>query len=157
MDDNTVYSSIVQIHSIGRWFLLILLLIAIFRSATAGNANFTQRDNRINTMLVVVADIMLLIGIYLYFAGPWGYQQIESSGMGEAMKNPVKRFFGIEHILGMLVAIILIHVGKIQGKKSLSHRMKHRRTLIFFLLALVIMLASVPWPFRAVGADRGWF
>jgi predicted membrane channel-forming protein YqfA (hemolysin III family) len=154
MDDNTLYSSILHIHSIGRWVLLILLLIAIFRSATAGNANFTHRDNRINTILVIVADVMLLIGIYLYFVGPWGYQQIDSSGMGEAMKKPVSRFFGVEHLIGMLVAIILIHVGKAQGKKS--YKVKHRRTLIFFLLALIIMLASVPWPFRAVGADRGW-
>jgi uncharacterized membrane protein len=134
-----------------------LLLVAIVKSATAGNAIFSINDQRVGLFLTIVADIMLIVGIYLYFVGPWGYRQIESAGMGEAMKNPVSRFFGVEHLVGMLVAIILIHVGKAQGKKSKSHRIKHKRTIIFYFLALIIILVSIPWPFRSVGDGRGWF
>jgi hypothetical protein len=63
----------------------------------------------------------------------------------------------VEHLAGMLIAIILIHIGKAQGRKAISDRAKHRRTMIFYLLALLIILASIPWPFREIGVGRGWY
>jgi hypothetical protein len=57
----------------------------------------------------------------------------------------------------MLIAIILIHIGKMQSKRNITDRAKHKRTFIFYLVALLVILASIPWPFREVGADRGWF
>ncbi len=155
---NNYLDILVAAHSGGRWIVLILLLVAIFRSATAGNRNFTQDDQKVGLFLVIATDLMLLIGIYLYFAGNWGNAQIQNAGgMGEVMKNPAARFFAVEHMAGMLIAIILIHIGKAQGKKNLPHKTKHRRTFIFYLLSLIITIASIPWPFRAVGEGRGWF
>ena len=78
-------------------------------------------------------------------------------GMGAVMKDPGTRFFAVEHIAGMLIAIILIHIGKAQGRKAIGDRAKHRRTMIFYLLALLIILVSIPWPFRSIGAASGWF
>jgi L-asparagine transporter-like permease len=57
----------------------------------------------------------------------------------------------------MLIAIILIHIGKAQGKKRISDKAKHKRTLLFYVLALLIILASIPWPFRQVGAGSHWY
>lgn len=155
--NNGLYTAMLHLHSFGRWIVLLLLLIAVFRSLSAGNDDFTRRDQRIGLLLTIVADIMLLIGIYLYIAGPWGYQLIKASGMSEAMKNPVARFYGVEHLVGMLIAITLLHIGKAQGKKQLSSKAKHRRTAVFYVVALLVMLASIPWPFREVGEGRGWF
>ena len=67
------------------------------------------------------------------------------------------RFFAFEHPLGMLIAIILLHIGKAQGKKAISDRSKHRRTLTFYFLALLIILVSIPWPFRQIGAGSHWY
>ena len=144
-------------HSGGRWIVLVLLLVGLFRSLTAGNRSFTNSDQRVGLLLTIFADLMLLVGLYLYFAGPWGYQQIQAGGMGEAMKAPVSRFFAVEHLVGMLLAIILIHIGKAQGKKDLPHRTKHRRTAIYYGLALLIILAFIPWPIREIGVGRDWF
>ncbi len=156
--NDSLYNGLLHFHSFGRWIVLALLLVAIFRSLSAGNSNFTHRDQKIGLVLTIFADIMLLIGVYQYFAGNWGYRQIENmGGMGEVMKNPTARFFAIEHMIGMLLAIILIHIGKAQGKKDLPHRTKHTRTWIYYLLALLIILATIPWPFRAIGEGRGWF
>lgn len=156
--NDSLYNGLLHFHSFGRWIVLALLLTAILRSLMAGKSNFTHRDQKIGLLLTIFADIMLLIGIYLYFVGNWGYKQIEQmGGMGEVMKNPTSRFFAVEHLAGMLIAIILMHIGKAQGKKDLPHRTKHTRTLIYYLLALLIILATIPWPFRAVGEGRGWF
>lgn len=152
-----MYNALVQVHSIGRWVLLFLLLVAIFKYATAGNRPYTRGDNKLGLFLTITADLMLLIGIYLWFAGPRGYQLIENSGgMSAVMKDSYSRFYVVEHQIGMIIAIALIHIGKSQGKKSLSDKAKHRRAFIFYLLALLIIIASVPWPFREIGEGRGW-
>jgi len=144
-------------HSIGRWIVLVLLLFAIINSLLAGNRPYIKSDNRLGLLLTIFADLMLLVGIYLYFAGTLGYGVIEEKGMGAVMKDPYSRFFVVEHLAGMLIAIILIHIGKAQGKRPIGDRAKHRRTMIFYLVALLIILASIPWPFREIFQTRGWY
>ena len=155
--DTTLYNALLHIHSAGRWIVLLLLLFAIINSLIAGNRPYIRTDNRLGLLLTIFADLMLVVGIVLWFTGSWGYQQIQTKGMAEVMKNPTDRFYVIEHLLGMLIAIILIHIGKAQGKKRIADKAKHRRTLIFYFLALLIILASIPWPFREIGAGRGWY
>lgn len=151
-----MYESLVQIHSIGRWIVLVLLVIAIFKSAMAGSRPYVRSDNTVGLLLTSFSDLMLLIGIYLWFAGGVGYQPIQESGMGAVMANPVLRFFTTQHMVGMLIAIVLIHIGKFQGKKTIPDKTKHRRMFLYYLLALIIILACIPWPFMQAGAGRGW-
>jgi uncharacterized membrane protein YiaA len=133
------------------------LLIAIFNSLVAGNRPFIKSDNRTGLFLTIFADLMLLIGIVLWFIGPIGYQQIQEKGMSTVMSDATLRFYVVEHLVGMLVAIVLLHIGKAQARKPISDRAKHRRTVIFYTIALIIILLSIPWPFREVGAGRGWY
>jgi hypothetical protein len=151
-----MYQTFVQLHSIGRWIVLALLVIAIFRSATAGSRPYVKSDNTVGLLLTIFSDLMLLLGVYLWFVGDVGYQPIKESGMAGVMQNPVLRFFTTQHMVGMLVAIALIHIGKAQGKKNLPDRTKHRRMFVYYLIALLIMIACIPWPFMQVGAGRGW-
>ena len=155
--DTSLYSVLFHMHSAGRWILLLLLIFAILNSLIAGKRPYIRTDNRLGLILTIVADIMLLLGIYLWFVGPWGYQLIDERGMSAVMKDPGLRFFAVEHLAGMLIAIILIHIGKTQGKKPIGDKAKHRRTMIFYLVALLIILASIPWPFRDLFATRGWY
>jgi hypothetical protein len=156
--DTTLYNVLLHVHSAGRWVVLLLLLFAIINSLIAGNRPYIRTDNRLGLLLTISADLMLLIGIVLWYFGNMGYKMIEAAGgMSNAMKDPVTRFYAVEHLVGMLIAIILIHIGKAQGKKKISDKSKHRRTLIFYFLALLIILASIPWPFREIGAGRGWY
>jgi hypothetical protein len=151
------YTFMLHLHSVGRWVMLILLLVALFGSLTAGQRLYTKADAKKSLFLMITADLMLLIGLYLWFVGPWGLSQIQDAGMSAVMKNNTMRFFAIEHITAMIIAIALIHVGKAQGKKDMPDKKKHARTAIFYALALVVILASIPWPFREIGAGRGWY
>ena len=156
--DHTLYDVLKHVHSTGRWVVLVLLVFGIFNSLIAGNRPYIRTDNRLGLFNTIAADLMLLIGLVLYFAGPWGYKLIESNGgMSAVMKDPSLRFYAVEHILGMVIAVVLIHIGKAQGRKAIGDKAKHRRTMIFYFLALLIILASIPWPFRAIGAARGWY
>lgn len=153
-----MYTGMLHLHSFGRWVVLILLLLAIFKHLTAGNRPYTKGDARTSLFLMIASDIMLLVGIYLFFASDRaGYGLIKNSGMAQVMSDAVSRFFVVEHQIGMILGIALIHIGKAQGKKNLADSAKHRRTAIFYIVALLIILASIPWPFREIGAGRGWF
>src|SRR5829696_609585 len=111
--DVTLYELMRHVHSVGRWIILLLLLFAIFNSLIAGSRPFIKSDNRLGLLLTIFADLMLLIGIYLYFVGPRGYKLVEQAGgFSEVMKNAALRFNVVEHLAGMLIAIVLIHIGK---------------------------------------------
>src|SRR5215212_7474211 len=103
MDYNTWYPFLLHLHSVGRWFVLLLLLVAIFNSLVAGSRPFIRTDARTGTILVIFADLMFLIGLALWFLGTKGYKMIQEMGMSGAMKNSTVRFFAIEHITMMLI------------------------------------------------------
>lgn len=155
--DATLYDLLKHAHSVGRWIVLLLLLFAIINSAIAGRRPFIKSDNRLGLLLTIFADLMLLLGIALYVFGPVGYKSVAkyNNNFGELMKVPIDRFYGVEHIVGMLIAIVLIHIGKAQARRPIGDRAKHRRTLLFYLLALLIILVSIPWPFRTVAGH--WY
>jgi hypothetical protein len=156
--NSDLYKILLHIHSAGRWLVLLLLVIAIFNSLVAAGRPFIKSDNRTGLLLTSVADIMFLVGLVLWYFGPYGYEQIQNAGsMGAVMKDSTARFFAVEHITAMLIAIILIHIGKAQAKKPISDSVKHRRTVLYYLIALIIILVSIPWPFMQNGAGRGWY
>jgi hypothetical protein len=148
---------LLHLHSFLRWVILILLLLAIYKSFVDRRKAYTPGHKKTGMFLMIGADIMLLIGLYQWFTGPWGLKSIQTNGMGVVMKNSVLRFFAVEHLIGMLIAIVLIHVGYSYSKKDIPDSVKHKRTLVFFGLALLVILISIPWPFRLVGNGRAWF
>ena len=67
------------------------------------------------------------------------------------MSNGLLRFFTMEHTLMMLIAIILVTIGNRMAKTGNA-----KRVFWYYFIALVIILAAIPWPFRTeLGA--GWF
>jgi hypothetical protein len=131
--------------------------MAIYKSYTGmvSGKPFTSADKKIGLFLMTTGHITLLVGLYQWIAGPWGLKLIQNLGMEAVMKDPVARFYGVEHITGMVIAIVLITIGRGVSKKNIPDRAKHKKTFWFYLIALIIILASVPWPFRA-GIARPW-
>ena len=104
---------------------------------------------------MISCDIQLLIGLILYFTGMW-FESLKSN-TAEVMKNPAERFFAVEHALMMIIAWLLVHVGRSMVKRADTDAQKHKRTLIYFGIALLIILAMIPWPFRPAGIARELF
>ena len=153
-----MYTVLLYLHSFLRWVILVLAIVAIYKSyigMTAGKP-FTAGDKKTGLFLMIAAHITLLIGIYQWVTGPWGLQNIRNMGMAAVMKDSVARFYAVEHLTGMLIAIILITIGRGVSKKSIPDGVKHKKTFWFFLVALVIILVCIPWPFRT-GISRPWF
>jgi len=151
-----MYKGLLHLHSVLRWVILILLLVALYKSFVDRNKAFTPGHKKTGLFLMIFCDVMLLLGLYQWFVGDWGLKSIQNNGMSVVMKNSVLRFFAIEHISAMIIAIILVHVGYSYSKKNVPDAMKHKRILLLFGLALLIILISIPWPFRLAGAGRTW-
>ena len=152
-----MYNSILYLHSILRWVIIVLAVVVIFRSLAGMMAGkpFGAGDKRTGLFLMISAHLTLLVGLYLWLFGPLGLANIRNLGFGEVMKDRPYRFFAVEHLFGMLIAIALITVGRGVSKKNIPDRVKHKRTFWFILVALLIILASVPWPWMtAIG--RPW-
>ena len=148
---------ILPIHNILRWAVLLFGLWALLNALTGifSKRNYTGTDNKVNLFFMISCDIQLLLGLILYFNGMW-FDRVKSS-MGEVMKNPTERFFAVEHALMMIIAWLLVHVGRSMVKRSDIDAQKHKRSLIYFGIALVIILAMIPWPFKQAGIARQWF
>lgn len=146
-----MYEGLLHLHNLGRWVVLILLLIALFKSLAglSGDKPFSSSDKKTGLFLMISAHIMLLVGLYQWFVGP-GLTSIQNMGMKAAMQNSVARFWAVEHPLGMIIGIILITIGRGSVKKNITDKAKHSRSFWFYLIALIVIVASVPWPFREV-------
>ena len=134
-------------HNLLRWAVLIFGLWAIFSaiSGIVNKRNYRAADDKSNFFFMLSCDIQLLLGLILYFANSW-FERLKD--IGNNMKDAGNRFFTMEHGLLMIIAIILVHVGRVSVKKAPTSAAKHKRALIFFGLAVVLILAAIPWPFR---------
>jgi len=143
-------------HNILRWAVLLFGLWTLFNAITGvlRKRNYSASDNRTNLFFMISCDIQLLIGLVLYFNNMW-FDRVKSS-MGEVMKNSTERFFAVEHALMMIIAWLLVHIGRSMVKRSAIDTQKHKRSLIYFGLAIVLILAMIPWPFRQAGIARQW-
>jgi len=149
-----MYNGLLHLHNLMRWVVLIFALRTIIRSLGGIGTKkvFTAGDKRVGLFYMISCDIQLLLGLGLYIIQKW-YQVLVSGG---AMKNPTLRFFAVEHIVGMLIALVLVHIGYAATKKNIPDAVKFRRLFWYSLLSFIIILAMIPWPFREA-VSRSWF
>lgn len=152
-----MYTGLLHLHNLMRWIILILLVINIVRHVSATSKPFTAMDKKLGLWLMISAHITLLLGLYQYFFGGSGFAYIQQYGMSTVMQNSVYRFWAVEHITGMLIAIIIITIGRGVSKKTYDDAVKHKRSAILFIAALLIIIAVIPWPGREEGISRALF
>ena len=58
----------------------------------------------------------------------------------------------MEHPVSMILAILMITLGYGMAKKNVDDQTKYKKAFRYFMLALVLILAAVPWPFRELVA-----
>ncbi|MEI7472683.1 MAG: hypothetical protein WCJ85_10525 [Chitinophagaceae bacterium] len=144
------------IHNILRWAVLLFGLWTVVTAfaAVASKRNYTGKDNKASLLFMIFCDIQLLIGLVLYFNNSW-FDALKTNAKA-VMTDSAQRFFAVEHALMMIIAWLLVHIGRSMVKRADSDAKKNKRSLIFFGLALLLILAMIPWPFRT-GIGRQWF
>ena len=139
-----VYLTILAVHSWVRWLVLISGLLAVLRAFRAARGTWSAADDRAGFWFVMLLDLQVLIGLLLYvWLSPITHEAFR--GMGAAMKSRSLRFWAVEHVFGMVVALAFAHVGRVRIRKADPAR-RRKLAAIFFGLALLALLASIPWP-----------
>jgi hypothetical protein len=151
-----MYSVLLTIHSLVRWLVLISLLIAIFRAYKGwrGNKHFTKFDNAIRVATVTTSHIQLVLGISLYCISPVVRHFLRY--FKTAVHERQVRFFGMEHITMMVIAIVLITIGSAKVKRQITDQQRFKIMAIWFTIALVLIFSSVPWQFSPL-TSRPYF
>lgn len=141
-----MYDTIKILHSYWAYLVLLILVLAALNALIKffSKKEFNAPDFRISLFTLIVAHIQLLLGLVFYFVSDY-FSLISEMGMGEVMKNAVLRNNIVEHPLTMIIAIVLITMGYSKHKKKLSSRAKFKTLAIFYTLALVLVLAKIPW------------
>jgi hypothetical protein len=143
---------LLQVHSILRWVILILLVLSIVQGFIGWirKRELREVDAKLWLFTMISAHTTLLIGLILLFFGRFG---ILSAGLPEGvilMQDKFYRFYWVEHPVAMLIATILITIGRAVVKKQIADPQKYKRAFWLFLLALLIILATIPWPGREI-------
>lgn len=141
-----MYPGLLHSHNGMRWLVLLFLLVSIV-FAFAGWFGKRERNKTANIsglLLVVFMDLQFLTGIILYvFVSP--LTKAAFANFGEAMKNADLRFYAVEHILMMVVALVLVHLGRAKWKKASAPWKGYRAAAIYFSISLLLILAAIPW------------
>lgn len=136
-----MYGIVLIIHSWLRWAVIAAGIAAVARGGA--------RDSSTGRWFTILLDVQMLIGLLLYFVlSP--FTKAALGDFGGAMGNSQLRFFAVEHVFGMVIGIALAHIGTAKIKKAPEHR-RGRLAMIFYGLALIAILASIPWPGMPAG------
>ena len=141
-----MYEIVLAIHNILRWIALILAIVAAVSALIGwlGKREWSERDRKFGTYLTIALDTQLLLGLILYFfLSPLTKTALQD--FGAAMGVADLRFFGLEHALYMVAAVVFAHLGNALSKKAIDTQAKFMRAAIFYGLALVLILLGMPW------------
>lgn len=142
-----MHQTLLTLHSINRWLVLASLVYTIFISWKGYQANraFSGSDNTARHLTATIAHIQLLLGLYLYMISPivkFDVADGTATGMmGEHL------FFRLVHIGLMVIAVVIITIGSASARRVGIDKLKYKTVLLWFSIALLIILIAIPWPF----------
>ena len=141
-----MYNFFLHAHSGLRWLVLLLAVVVIIKSLIGlfGGGAYKKLDNILAASFVGTMHLQLLIGLILYiFLSPITTSAF--SNVSEAMSNPAIRYWFVEHITVMILAVVAAQVGRSISKKSDDSLVKFRFQTIFFTIAFFLMMTRIPW------------
>lgn len=136
------YSSLLLVHSWWRWVVLISALVSI-GCAAYGLVRRESFNRKASVIYVALIDVQFLLGLLLYGASPL----VRSAwmNMSAAMKQQEMRFFSVEHLTAMILAVALAHIGSVRAKRTHDIQKKNSRILLWHALSLIAILVGIPW------------
>lgn len=146
-------TGILHLHSLLRYLIIIVAIWSLIKLFGARNARkqVSKSEKTPAMLFMIMMDVQFLLGIILFVIQKY----TAKIGVGLSGWTKVDRFFIMEHIPLMIIALVLIHIGYSALKKpQLSDHKKYSKAITMFIISLIVILAAVPWPFRDLG--KGW-
>ena len=140
-----VYEFLLNFHSGVRWLVLLVAIVAIGQAYVGwlGKRPWTSLADRLGLIFTITLDVQFLLGLILYFVSP--LVQGALSDFGAAMARPELRFFAVEHVALMLLAVVVAHVGRVLAKRAATDTAKYQRSALLYTVSIVLVLLGIPW------------
>ena len=141
-----MYPTIKTIHYTVMILVLVMLLYTVARTFVLkmNKKPFSSVEEKLTLISLILVHTQVLVGFILYFTGPWTGM---FSNMGEVMKDSYSRMIVIEHPLTMLIAAVLITIGRSKLKRITESDKKIKNVLVFFGIALLLIIIRIPWQY----------
>lgn len=134
-----MYSFIIDLHSVWRYIILVLLLIVLFKSLAGWikKQGFEKIDIVLSRLLLISVHFQFLFGIVLYSLSD--VVQFNEN----TMKNEVIRYWTVEHIFMMLLSVVLITLGYIKSKKDIDSAKRHKILFLYTFISTIIIFTAL--------------
>lgn len=151
-----MHKTLLTLHSLNRWLVLasLLYMLYICWNGYRSKKIFSGLDNTARHLTATISHVQLLLGLYLYLISPIVKFNV-AEGEGERLVSE-HLFFRMIHISLMIISVVLITIGSAKAKRAVSDQLKFKTVMLWFSLALLIILIAIPWPFSPL-ATRPYF
>jgi hypothetical protein len=148
-----MYELVLILHSWIRWVAILSGIIATLTVLTSTPRSASaDRSDTWGLILMIALDLQMLLGLLLYLVLSPTTAAIFQN-FGGAMRDPVARFWAVEHVSMMVIAVVLGHLGRILGRKATTPSARRTRQIVCFGLSTLLMIVATPWPGMRAGRE----
>jgi hypothetical protein len=131
-----MHELVLVLHSWVRWVAIVAGVLATWSAFNSTSSS----SGKSGLIFTIALDIQFLLGLILLFT------LNVFSDFGATMRDPIARFYAVEHETIMIVAIALAHVGRVLARKASTPASARTRALVCYGLATVLLIVGTPWP-----------
>ena len=141
-----MYPTVLAIHSWLRWAALLIGVVATINAFRHRRDKADRpRGQRWDWFFMLALDLQALVGLLLYFGfSPFTREAMNNVEM--ALRNPGLRFWAITHVATMIVALVAVRAGRVFAIGDRASGLRRNGRFICFGIAVLAMVAGVPWP-----------
>jgi cytochrome bd-type quinol oxidase subunit 2 len=132
---------LLNIHHYLAFAALILIAWATLNGVlgTTSEKVWEDKHRKVNLFALIATHTMLLVGLIMLFMT---MSNVDMSGI---MKDAMARKQFVEHPTMGILAAVLVTIGNVKSKKGIGNGKRFKSTMIFFGLALVLILSRLPF------------
>lgn len=141
---NSYFQIVLVFHSWNRWAILLFLITSLVL-AKKRFPNIEGFNQKIKFTSLLSIILQWILGTYLYFTSPISNYFMQQTS--KAIHVREIRFFGLEHITVMNLAIGLIIWGYFKSNRQTTKINADKTIWVYWGIGLILILSSIPWSF----------
>ncbi len=141
-----IYTTLLTLHNLNRWLVLVAAIWALAHAwrGLLTRSTWSKRDDLPGRAFTGILKLQFVLGVCLYLAS--SITKPVFGNLAYMFSGDVVRFFTLEHPLQMFIAVGIADAGYTLSRRATADRSRFRRAAIGYTLAILLILAAIPWP-----------
>jgi hypothetical protein len=142
-----MYRSILIAHSLGRWLVLVAgaTVVLVATARLRSGKPWAPIGPQLDRVFRIAVDVQVLIGAALYLILSPLTTVVLSTTVTRLPSDSDVEFFSVVHPAIMMAAFIGVHVSSVLTRRGRSDASRHRRSITFHGVTLLLILSGIPW------------